>query len=191
MQPPREQPQAPRQYRLPFWLWTGVAVLGVLSLYIGWEAQRLRHDLAQFQTQFAAVLQERERLAKELADARQSAAILNDPGSLQISLWPQQQKDGPPLRAYWHPRLGLVVAGAHVPALEPGHTLQVWLLPQAPGQRPLSAGLLRFQSDGKLVLLLPTPPGSLAGTKALAVTEEPAGGSAQPTSPPRWAGPLG
>jgi len=191
MQSPRKQPQAPRQYRLPFWLWTGVAVLGVLSLYIGWQAQRLRHDLAQFQTQSAAVQQERERLAKELADARQSAAILNDPASRQISLWPQQQKDGPPLRAYWHPRLGLVVAGAHVPALAPGHALQVWLLPQAPGQRPLSAGLLQFQLDGKLVLLLATPPGSPASTKALAVTEEPAGGSPQPTSPPRWAGPLG
>jgi len=191
MQPLSEQPQAPRQYRLPFWLWTGVAVLGVFSLYMGWQAQRLRHDLAQFQTQSAAVLQERERLAKELADARQSAAILNDPASLQISLWPQQQKDAPALRAYWHRRLGLVVAGAHVPALAPGHTLQVWLLPQAPGQRPISAGLLRPQLDGKLVLLLATAPGSLAGTRALAVTEEPAGGSPQPTSPPRWAGPLG
>jgi hypothetical protein len=191
MQPPRKQPQAPRRYRLPFWLWTGLAVLGVLSLYMGWQAQRLRRDLAQFQMQSAAVLQERAELAKEFADARQSAAILNDPASRQISLWPQQQKDGPPLRAYWHPRLGLVVAGAHVPAPAPGHTLQVWLLQQAPDQRPFSAGLLRPQLDGELVLLLATPPGSLAGTRALAITEEPAGGSPQPTSPPRWAGPLG
>ncbi|MBZ5702740.1 MAG: anti-sigma factor [Acidobacteriia bacterium] len=191
MPPPREQPQAPRQHRLPFWLWTGVAALAVLSLYLGWQAQRLHHDLAQIQTQSAAVQQERAELAKELADARQSAAILNDPASLQISLWPQQQKDAPPLRAYWHPRLGLVVAGAHVPALAPGHTLQVWLLGQAPDQRPISAGFLRPQLDGKFVLLLATPPGSRAGTRALAVTEEPAGGSPQPTSPPRWAGPLG
>ncbi|MBZ5540479.1 MAG: anti-sigma factor [Acidobacteriia bacterium] len=191
MQPPRKQPQAPPPYRLPFWLWTGVAVLGVLSLYMGWQAQRLRRDLAQFQRQSAAVLRERAELAKEFADARQSAAILNDPASRQVSLWPQQQKDAPALRAYWHPRLGLVVAGARVPPLAPGHTLQVWLLPQAPGQRPLSAGLLRPQLDGKFVLLLASPPGSLAGTRALAITEEPAGGSPQPTSPPRWAGPLG
>jgi hypothetical protein len=191
MQPRSKQPQAPRRYRLPFWLWTGVAVLGVLSLYMGWQARRLRRDLAQFQTRSAAVLQERAELAKEFADARQSAVILNDPASRQIPLWPQQQKDAPALRAYWHPRLGLVVAGAHVPALAPGHTLQVWLLPQAPDQRIISAGFLRPQVDGKFVLLLVTPPGSLAGTRALAITEEPAGGSPQPTSPPRWTGPLG
>ena len=47
---------------------------------------------------------------------------------------------------------------------------------------------VRPDANGKFVLLVSNPPESMDDTKALAITEEPAGGSAAPTSPPRYSG---
>ena len=47
---------------------------------------------------------------------------------------------------------------------------------------------LRPDADGTFDLLVANPPDSPSGTKSLAITEEPAGGSPQPTSTPIWVG---
>jgi anti-sigma-K factor RskA len=43
-------------------------------------------------------------------------------------------------------------------------------------------------AKGKVDLMVENPPEVLAETKALAITEEPMGGSSQPTSMPMWVG---
>jgi len=40
-------------------------------------------------------------------------------------------------------------------------------------------------------LVVPNPPEMMAETRALAITEEPRGGSPQPTTPVRWSGMIG
>jgi anti-sigma-K factor RskA len=66
--------------------------------------------------------------------------------------------------------------------------LQLWLIPKAPRGKPIPSLTLRPDADGHFVLLVSNPPELMAETKALAITEEPAGGSPQPTTPQRWVG---
>jgi hypothetical protein len=186
----RAEAGAPARTKTSFWIWAGVAALLVLSVYTGWQAERLRRELAQLQGRSATVAQERTKLAKELADAERIAAILSDPASVQVSM-PQLQKGAPAMRAYWHARLGIVVAGVRIPAPAGDRTLELWLLSKEPGRKPIPAGVLRPQADGKFVLLVSEPPAPMQDAKALAITEEPAGGSEQPTSAPRWVGAIG
>ena len=69
-------------------------------------------------------------------------------------------------------------------------TLQLWLIPKTPGAKPMPSMMVRPDANGKFVFLVADPPDAMDATKALAITEEPAGGSPQPTSPPIWVGAI-
>jgi len=90
--------------------------------------------------------------------------------------------DQPPsARLYWNTATAtMLVAVFDVPAAAPDRTYQLWGIPD--GASPVSLGTFQTGPDGTAVALLQAPPGSqfLLG----AVTEEPAGGSPQPTSTP-------
>jgi anti-sigma-K factor RskA len=167
-----------------FWLWAGLAALLILSVYSGWQAQRLQREFAQLRVQSVAITEQR-------ANAQRTALILADPVSVQVAM-PQSERNGtPPMRAYWHAQLGIVVVGVKIPAPAGNRTLELWLLPKGPGRKPIPAGFVRPQPDGTFVLLVSAPPGLRGDTKALTITEEPAGGSPQPTTTPRWVGAVG
>ena len=70
-----------------------------------------------------------------------------------------------------------------MPIAPSGMTYQAWYIADG---RPASAGVLSVDSDGYVVMALPGRP----GTQVIALTIEPAGGSAQPTSDPVAAGEL-
>ena len=93
-----------------------------------------------------------------------------------------------PLQGVWNPQLGLVLTGQKIAQLAGDRVLQLWLIPKAAGGKPLPSQIVRPDAHGNFVLLVPNPPELMAETKALAVTEEPAGGSAQPTTTPKWVG---
>src|SRR5277367_3182887 len=118
---------------------------------------------------------------------RREAAILSDPASAKILL-AGGQPGTTALQASWHAKLGIVVSGQKIPPPANGRVLQLWLIPKAPGGKPLPSQVVRPDADGNFVLLVPNPPEVMAETKALAVTEEPAGGSPQPTTTPKWVG---
>ncbi|HVS74831.1 MAG TPA: anti-sigma factor [Candidatus Acidoferrales bacterium] len=170
------------------WLWAGLAALLILSVYSGWQAKRLRRELAQLRLQSVATTEQRARLEKERANAQRTALILADPASVQVAMPHSERNGAPPMRAYWHAQLGIVVAGVKIPAPAGDRTLELWLLPRAQGGKPIPAGFARPQPDGTFVLLVSAPPASRGDTKALTITEEPAGGSPQPTTTPRWVG---
>jgi hypothetical protein len=48
--------------------------------------------------------------------------------------------------------------------------------------------MIRPDANGKFVLLVSNPPESMDATKALAISEEPEGGSPWPSNPPRYSG---
>jgi anti-sigma-K factor RskA len=66
--------------------------------------------------------------------------------------------------------------------------LQLWLIPKAPGAKPMPSHTFWPDANGKITEMVDDPPEVMAQTKALAITEEPAGGSPQPTSTPIWVG---
>lgn len=175
----------------PSWLWAGVAALLLLSVYSGWQAERLRRDLVDLRAQSAATAEQRAMLEKERTDAQRAALILAEPSSVRVAMPQPAEKGAPLMRAYWHAQLGIVVAGTRIPVPVKNRILELWLFPKVPGRKPIPAGFGRPQPDGTFVLFIAAPAAPLGETKALAVTEEPAGGSPQPTTTPRWVGVIG
>jgi anti-sigma-K factor RskA len=174
---------------IPFWLWAGIAALLVLTLYATWNTRELSKEVKRMQEQAAAEFQKREKLEQELAALRQEAqmrAILTNPDSTRIMLMPSK-KDLPSLEASWHSQLGLVVTGYQLPKLSGNRVLQLWLIPKE-GTKPMPSVTFWPERDGKLAKLVANPQESMPEVKALAITEEPAGGSEQPTSPVIWVG---
>ena len=180
----------PAKTGIPFWMWAGVAALIVLSLYSALEAGRLRIEIHNANERAAAILRERQQLQEQLAVAKREAMIMTDPASVKIPL-AGQDPQAPQLEAMWHSELGICVMGHNVPMPAANRVLQLWLIPKTPGAKPMPSMTLRPDRDGKLVLLVSNPPEPMSETKALAITEEPEGGSLQPTTTPRWVGRIG
>ena len=181
---------APKKAATPFWLWAAVAALVLLTVYSSWQAHNLQVQITQMNEQARAETQKREGLEQELAASQQEArmrAIVTNPESTRIMLMPSQ-KDMPTLEAKWHSELGLVVTGYQVPKLSGNRVLQLWLIPKDKGAKPMPSITFWPERNGKFAKLVADPPESMPDVKALAITEEPAGGSAQPTSTPIWVG---
>ena len=172
---------------VPMWMWGAVAAVLVFALYNAYEAQSLRETIRKTQQALAAQMELQQESARRLAWAQREALILTDPRSMKIAM-SAGTKGMPELQATWHHSMGIVVSGQKVPMPSGNRTLQLWLIPKAPGAKPMPSMTLRPDADGTFDLLVSNPPDSPSGIKALAITEEPAGGSPQPTTAPIWVG---
>ncbi len=172
---------------IPFWMWGAVAAVTVFAFYNAYEVHREGPIVDDTARELARTTDELHKLEQQLALAHREALILTDPRSRKIAM-PSGKKDMPPLQATWHAALGIVVFGQSLPMPVGNRTLQLWLIPKAPGAQPMPSLTLRPDADGKFDLLVASPPDSQADTKALAITEEPEGGSPQPTTTPLWVG---
>jgi anti-sigma-K factor RskA len=175
---------------IPWWLWAGVAALLLFSIYSASNEQRLRSTVANLQQQAEAQRSERQKLEEQLrVDKLQAheAMIWMDPKSVKIMLPPKDPKM-PQLEAMWHPELGLCVRGWKVPAPGDNRVLQLWLIPKKAGGKPMPSVTFWPDASGTFSAMVENPPDAMSATQALAVTEEPIGGSPQPTSAPMWVG---
>jgi len=166
-----------------FSLWAGVAALLLITLYSVWDAHQSKQQIRAAQGQAADA-------EAQLAVARIESAILIDPASVRVALSPLNSS-GPKLDAAWHSQYGIVLTGQNVPVPAGNRVLQLWLIPNALDGKPIPSLTLRPDASGKFVLLISHPPKVAAETKALAITEEPPGGSLQPTTTPLWVGRVG
>jgi anti-sigma-K factor RskA len=180
------QTPSPSQTAIPFWMWAGIAALALLTAYSTWNAQRMHKVIVELNSRMGDELKQRAQLQQELSEAKHEAHILTDPNSKKFTIWPND-KQMPKLEAAWHPDMGICVTGQKVPMPGKNHVLQLWLIPKT-GGKPMPSRTFWPDSKGKVDLMVHDPPEVLAETKALAITEEPAGGSAQPTSTPMWVG---
>jgi anti-sigma-K factor RskA len=108
---------------------------------------------------------------------RRALSILNDPAAKDVSFGESQKPSKG--RVIVSPGEGVVFIGANLPRLESGKTFEMWLIP-AKGN-PVPAGVFDSQADATAVYVRP---GAVSNTTAIAVTVEPEGGSAQPTTTP-------
>jgi anti-sigma-K factor RskA len=178
-----------RQAAVPWWLWAGVAALLLFSVYSTWNERKLRDEVTNLQQQAAAQQAERQKLEQQLSAAKTEvyeAMIWSDPKSVKIMLRPKDPKM-PPLEAMWHPEMGLCVRGWNVPNPGEKRMLQLWLIPKK-GGKPMPSTTLWPDASGKFSEVVAHPQEAMADTQALAITEEPMGGSPQPTSAPMWVG---
>ena len=172
---------------VPFWMWAAVAALVVFSVYSAWSMHNLRITIDEERARAAALLQQQKALKEQYELEKRGAMILTDPSSASIAL-KGQDPEAPMLEAKWHAQLGLCVMGHKVPMPAAKHVLQLWLIPKAAGAKPMPSMTFWPDADGKFRLVVPNPPESMDQTNLLAITEEPEGGSAQPTSAPLWVG---
>ena len=172
---------------VPFWMWAAVAAVVLFALYNFREAQSTRVAIRQTQAALEEQVELQKKAARELALARREALILTDPHSVRIPM-PADKTGLPELRAMWHAGLGIVISGEELTPPSGNRTLQLWLIPKTTGAKPLPSLTVRPDSDGRFHLLVENPPDAQLDTKALAITEEPEGGSLQPTTAPIWVG---
>ncbi len=171
---------------VPMWLWAGVAALLLVSVYSTWEARKMQQDVAEMNQHAASELKQRKQLEEELMVAKHEAWILTDPDSKKIKIMPSD-KSMPMVEAVWHPKMGIYVMAKQMPMPKDNKVLQLWLIPKN-GAKPMPSHVFWPDANGKIGEMVDNPPEDMAETKALAITEEPRGGSPQPTSTPMWVG---
>ena len=176
-----------RKSAISFWMWGGVAAALLFALYNAYEVRITTNKVQEMRAALAQQIQIQRESAHDLALARREALILTDAKSVKIAM-SASNKDMPKLQATWHAELGLVVSGQMLPMPSGNRTMQLWLIPKTPVARPVPSLTLRPDSNGKFDLVIANPPLSMDGTKALVITEEPEGGSRQPTTTPIWVG---
>jgi anti-sigma-K factor RskA len=182
--------------RIPYWLSAGIAALLLITLYISWRQHQATEQvrasterlLAHMEEERAAVQQKITAMEERMAVMRRENAILSDPAATKITLMPQKIQ-APQLVAMWQHQNGIVVTGQKVPMPAANHVLQLWLIPKDPAAKPMPSMALRPDENGRLVMVVAYPPDP-SEIKALAITEEPDGGSPQPTSAVRWVGAM-
>jgi anti-sigma-K factor RskA len=90
---------------------------------------------------------------------------------------------------FWNRASNQVVLVAFaLPPAAPGRTYQLWGIASGKGQKPVSLGTFNTSANGEVRLSVTVPAGLQIAVGA--VTEEPAGGSPQPTTTPFLVGQL-
>lgn len=94
----------------------------------------------------------------------------------------------PVAKVFVNPAEGILLVASNLPALNSGRTYQMWVVPKVGG--PVPAGLFQPGVDGSAVHLRPGAV-DLGSAAAIALSDEPRGGSPSPTTAPFLITPVG
>jgi len=158
--------------RPPAWPWLAAAASLVLALAAGygyWSARADGIALRSVLDSTRARLDSANQLVTAILDSTVGTADLAATGK------------PPSMRLFWNrARNVVVVAAFDLPPAPAGRTYQLWAIKK--GQAPVSLGTFNTAPGGRAVVTLRMPGGFKPDLSA--VTEEPAGGSPQPTQQP-------
>jgi hypothetical protein len=173
---------SPQHSIFPAWAWTAAVALALFTGYTIRQMSNQNDQLAQLRKQMKLASMQNQSLQTQLDIDHMVAMIMVSPDSMSLKLTPKDNYM-PVMHAYLHPHMGMAITAAEMPSMPSVRTLQLWLL-QKTG-KPVSAAIFHPDAVGQIALVAPlTLP--LSEITALAVSEEPAGGSAQPTAPISW-----
>lgn len=153
-------------------------VLAAAGVIYGREQRATGVGLARFVTE---LMDSTKALHAQLAEQQAIVAELTGPGVKVIDAAATGSAK-PYARMFWdQPTNHWTFVAHNLPAPEPGHTYQLWMITR--DQTKLSAGTFVPTANGSAIVrtTYPLASDSLA---AIAVTNEPVGGSAQPTTAP-------
>jgi anti-sigma-K factor RskA len=172
----------PSRATFPVWAWAAAAVLALLTGYSIRQMGNQNAQLAELRKEMKLATLQNKALQDQMELGRMVASVMMSPDSMPLKLMPKD-KNMPMVHAYLHPHMGVAITADLMPTMPAARTLQLWFVPKK-GQ-PMSVAIFRPDSDGQVAIVAPVnmPRNGIA---ALAVTEEPAGGSPQPTSNPAW-----
>jgi hypothetical protein len=143
-------------------------LIGVVVLAV--DNTRRKDELAGVQTQLRETSNDRARIEEVLR-------FLNEPETEQV-VFGKGQVQPPRGRIFVNPR-GVALIATNLPPAPPGKTYELWVVPKTGA--PIPAGLFQSDAQGNASYLR-TSPVDLSGTKAIAVSVEPAAGSQTPTT---------
>ena len=132
--------------------------------------------------------QDREivRLREAVHDAAETVRVLRSPAVRIVALSGTQSQPQATARIFWdQSRRTWHFYAADLRQPGPGRTYQLWFI--TPAQEKISAGTFDVDPQGEAALEVAIPPG-LEAVAVAAVTDEPAGGSPQPTGSIHLAG---
>lgn len=158
------------------WLLLAASVAGLF--YLGSENTELSREADRLAAQLEGVRASLGDAETRLARFDSLALAISGPNVQMASLTGDAE---PSLRLVWNrDRELLLVAAQNLPALQPGRTYQLWGLRGT--DAPVSLGTFDSDADGSALLTLGSV--TAADYELSAITDEPAGGSAGPTTTP-------
>lgn len=180
---PLEKPKpAARGAIFPAWAWIAAAALALLTGYTIRQMNNQNEQLAQLRKQMKFATMQNQSLQNQLDMDHMVAMVMMSPDSMPLKLMPKD-RNMPMVHAYLHPHMGVAITADQMPSMPPARTLQLWFVPKS--GKPMSVAIFHPDAGGQIALVAPVnmPLNEIA---ALAVTDEPAGGSPQPTTPIAW-----
>ena len=163
------RPIATRRRGVLPWAAAAAAAIAVVAGYGYWRA---RAENRALQATVATA-------TAQLDSTRQVIAALLDSGVAITDL--AATGKAPSMRLYWNRTRNIVVVAAFdLPPAPAGRTYQLWAIEK--GRAPVSVGVFSSSPTGRAIITLQMPAG--VQPEVSAVTEEPAGGSPQPTQQP-------
>jgi anti-sigma-K factor RskA len=178
-----EKPKpSPQRAMFPAWAWIAAAALALVTGYSIRQMNNQNDQLAQLRKQMKFATIQNQSLQNQLDMDRMVAMVLMSPDSMPLKLMPKD-KNMPMVHAYLNPHMGVAITADQMPSMPSARTLQLWFVPKT--GRPMSVAIFHPDAAGQIALVAPVnmPRNEIA---ALAVTDEPAGGSPQPTTPIAW-----
>jgi anti-sigma-K factor RskA len=178
--PPAASPRG-RQTSWAAWTLLAASVAGLV--WVGWANRSLRREGAVLTTELAALRDSLSGAQAELARYDSLTAALTGSDVRLASLTGDVERG---LWLVWNPeRNTLVVVASGLAPAAPGRTYQLWGIRS--GQPPVGLGTFNTAEDGTALVAL--SPGVAPDFEVSALTDEPAGGSPQPTTQPFLVGP--
>jgi anti-sigma-K factor RskA len=166
------------------WGWAlGIAATLLLAAGLGLENLRLRRTLESQGTQIAQLSEKSERRERQLdalLEAEKDLYVAQMKGADTLT--------GPGIQFFWNAKQGRAIL--HAFRLRPaptGRSYQLWLIQDG---KPVSAKVFNSDPDGHALVENIDVPRSPNGVTQVLLTEEPAGGSPQPTTKPFLGGAL-
>lgn len=195
-----DAPAATVTHRIPAGFWLSAAAAVVIAVTVTYAAVTRRYGRALADVQLAfngnaratllqSALADRDATVEQLRRRLQAQQTLVDAlqseRSAVIHLAATGAKPGE-ARLVWAPtRKRSVLLAQHLAPSQPGRTYELWYI--AADQKPVPAGTFAVDATGSATVVNPVP--ADFGTLAVAaITDEPAGGSPAPTTPPFLAG---
>lgn len=183
--PDTSEPDGPR-FAIPIWMWAATVAALLIFAATLWQAKKLRGQLIDLQVQMRLEQGHRESLEAQRREMEQIRALLAAPETRAVQVKPISVET-PFFKLFWNEQIGLLVTAQDVQAIPVGHVFQLWIVPKKGS--PISAGICQPEANGTVLKLTrPAAPIRMKDADALTITVEPAGGSPQPTSEPRWMG---